>query len=165
MQSLKERVEELVINADAGSYVGIIRLQMVREHESLYEGQRLSDAESAVKLVRPLFALTDREMMVVMSVSSSMESLAVEVAAVGGVDSCYVDIKNLFKHAVLNNAVNIICFHNHPGGTPSPSSEDRKVTEKIRKAGLILDIRLLDHIILCDSCYYSFHREGVFDYG
>lgn len=164
MQSVKERVEELVVNADAGAYVGIIRLQMIREHESLYKGKRLSDAESAVKLVRPLFALTDREMMVVMSVSSSMEPLAVEVAAVGGVDSCYVDMKNLFKHAILNNAANIICFHNHPGGTPSPSSEDRRVTEKIKKAGLFLDIRLLDHIILCDSCYYSLSREGAFDY-
>ena len=154
----------MAVNADAGAYVGIIKLQMVREHESLYGCRRVSDAAGAASCVRPLFALADREMMVVMSVSGSMEPLAVEVAAVGGVDSCYVDMKNLFKHALLNNAANIICFHNHPGGTPSPSSEDRKITEKIKKAGEILDIRLLDHIILCDDCYYSFSREGVFDY-
>ena len=164
MQDHKNSVEELAVNAGAGAYVGIIRLQMVRERECLYGGQKLSDPADAVGFVRPIFTLADREMIVVVSVSGGMEPLAVEVVAVGGVDSCYVDMKNLFKHVILNNAGNIICFHNHPGGTPLPSSEDKKITEKIRKAGRLLDIRLLDHIILCDNCYYSFSREGAFDY-
>ena len=164
MQDLKDRVEGLFIHADAGAYVGLIRLQMVREREYLYGGQKLSDPADAVEFVRPIFTLADREMMVVVSVSGGMEPLAVEVVAVGGVDSCYVDMKNMFKHAILNNAGNIICFHNHPGGTPMPSGEDRKITEKIRKAGELLDIRLLDHIILCNGCYYSFSREGTFDF-
>ena len=164
MRSRKNSAEDLIINPAAGDYMGIIRLQMVQEDAFPYGDQRVSDAAAAAKMAYPLFARADREMMAVLSVNSSMQPLAFEIVAVGGINTCYVDMKNMFKHAILNNAGNIICFHNHPGGSHLPSKEDRKITEKIQKAGELLDIRLVDHIILCDDCYYSFCRKGAFHY-
>ena len=164
MHGLKCNEEKFIINPSDGTYAGIIRLQMVQEDKYLCGKQQISDAGSAAKIAYPLFACMDREMMAVMSVNNSMNPLAIEIVAVGGVAECYVDMKNIFKHVILNNAGNIICFHNHPGGSPLPSKEDRKITEKIQKAGELLDIRLLDHIILCNGCYYSFSREGTFDF-
>lgn len=114
----------------------------------------------AVSMVRPIFAQSDREMMVVMSVNTRLEPLALEIVAVGGVDSCNVDIKNIFKHALLNNASYIICFHNHPTGDPTPSKEDRLFTKRLTSAGQILNLPVIDHIIMGEETFYSFKEYG-----
>lgn len=91
--------------------VGIIHLEMVRESRILYGMRRFSQPDEAVDMVRPLFAMADRELMLVMSLNTKLEPMAVEIAAVGGLNVCSVDVRNLFKHALLNNAAYIICFH------------------------------------------------------
>ena len=83
-----------------------------------------------------------------------------EIAAVGGVDSCVVDIKNIFKHALLNNASYVICFHNHPSGYPNPSREDKQFTERLIAAGQILNLPVLDHVIVGEGQCYSFKERG-----
>lgn len=163
MYDLKENINEIMVNPVKGKNIGIIRLQMVRESETLYGSSRLTAPKVVVEYARPLFALADREMMVVMSLSNSMEPLALEVAAVGGVSSCQVDIKNIFKHALLNNATNIICFHNHPSGKTDPSKEDKYITERIRTAGDILGVNLVDHIIIGANSFYSMCDQGSFE--
>lgn len=163
MEDLRKSVNDLV-SEPSGGYISIIRMQMVREHGCLYGKERLRDMGTAAVVARQLFAKADREMMAVMSVSSSMEPLAVEVVSIGGLDYCNVDMRNIFKHAILSNAGNIICLHNHPSGSVVPSKEDRMITEKIREAGKILDIRMLDHIIIGNESYYSFHAGNVFDF-
>ena len=87
-------------------------------------------------------------------------AMAVEIVAVGGVDSCAVDVKNIFKHALLNNASYIICFHNHPSGYTLPSREDEKFTERLVTAGRILNLPMIDHIIVGDDDFYSFRENG-----
>ena len=89
-----------------------------------------------------------------------LEPMAVEIVAVGGVDSCAVDVKNIFKHALLNNASYIICFHNHPSGYTLPSREDEKFTERLVTAGRILNLPMIDHIIVGDDDFYSFRENG-----
>lgn len=63
--------------------------------------------------------------------------------------------------AIMCNAAEIICYHNHPSGDPSPSVADNLMTEKIKKAGAIMDIPLRDHIILGEQGYYSYEEKGV----
>ena len=89
-----------------------------------------------------------------------LKQCAVEIVAVGGVDSCAVDVKNIFKHALLNNASYIICFHNHPSGYTLPSREDEKFTERLVTAGRILNLPMIDHIIVGDDDFYSFRENG-----
>lgn len=84
--------------------VGIIHLEMVREKRSLYGMEKLDTPESAVQMAAPLFERADREMVAVLSLSLKMEPLAAEIVAVGGLGACYVDIKNIFKHALISNA-------------------------------------------------------------
>ncbi len=163
MNDAREKVEALMKFPEKDSYVGIIRLQMVREKEHLYNGEHLNTPLKAANFIRPLFHMADREMMVVMSLNRRMEPLAIEVAAVGGMDECCVDIRNIFKHALLNNAGNIMCFHNHLGGSREPSIADRFLTEKIRTAGRIMGIVFADHIIIARDGYYSFKENGELD--
>lgn len=152
-------VNESIINKP----IGIIQLKMVRESRSLYGTDPFTSPAKAVELVKPLFITADREMVVVMSLTTEMEALAVEIVAVGGLDACLMDTRNIFKHSLLNNAACILCFHNRPSGDPTPSKEDRQITRKLKEAGEILGIGLVDHIIIGYEQYFSFKEHGELD--
>jgi len=77
----------------------------------------------------------------------------------GGIDNTVVDVRLIMKHCLLNNATVLACVHNHPSGSLKPSKEDEDITSKIKRAGELLNIRLLDHVIIGDT-YYSFHDNG-----
>ena len=156
----KEQLESMMKRPIPKKRVEVIRLRMVREGRMLYGMYRFSKLEEAVDMVRPLFAMADREMMLVMSLNTRLEPLAVEIAAVGGLNACSVDSRDIFKHTVLNNAAFIVCFHNHPAGDPEPSQQDRQITARLEKAGRILGIPLIDHIIIGDYGFYSFREHG-----
>lgn len=158
---LNDMNQYMIQSFSYGHRVGIIHLEMVREERSLYGMERFKSASEAVETIRPLFEKADREMMVVMSLDVKNTPIAVEVVAVGGIDSCVIDVRNIFKHAVISNASNIICFHNHPSGILEPSEDDKAITRRIKEAGILLGIPLLDHIIVGNDTYYSLeeHRE------
>lgn len=78
----------------------------------------------------------------------------------GGVSGTVVDPKKIFKIAIDNHASSIILGHNHPSGTIVPSEADILITKKIRNAGAMLDVAVIDHIILGDDSFYSFADNG-----
>lgn len=141
--------------------VSIVRLQMVKESRHLYGMGAVSEPGEVARMVRPLFEGADRELLVVLSMDQRNKPVAAEVVAVGGLNQCVVDIRNLFKHAILANAAGIFLFHSHPSGEAVPSREDRAVTERASQAGEILGIPLVDHIILGDGQYFSFREERL----
>ena len=79
----------------------------------------------------------------------------------GGVTGTVADPKIIFAAAIKCNAVGIIMAHNHPSGNLKPSRADEELTQKVKGAGLLLDIRLLDHVIVSSEGYYSFADEGL----
>lgn len=146
--------------------VGIIKLRMVRESTALYGTERFSEAREAANMVNSIFQYADREMMVVMSLDAALTPIALEVVAVGSLYSCHIDTRDIFKHAVLSNAAKVICFHNHPSGRLEASREDSAITGKIKEAGELLGIELIDHIIIgLDGEYLSFKESGLFPFG
>lgn len=157
----KRQLEQMMQAPCIYKNVGIIRLQMVKDGRTLYGMRRLVNPKDAVEAVKPLFSLCDREIVAVVSVDTKCAPLAVEVASVGGLDACIINPRIIFKHALLNNAASVICFHCHPSGDPQPSGEDRKVTERLHEAGKILGVRLLDHIIIGDDSYFSFREHEM----
>lgn len=157
----REEFKDMVRRPVPGRYVGLVHLKVVRESQSLYGPGEITGPKEAVEMVRPLLAEADREMVVVLSLSVRMRPQAAEIAAVGGTAQCPIDLRSIFKHALLNNAVHILCFHNHPSGDPSPSSEDFLVTERIREAGELLGVSLVDHIIIGEDRFYSFKEQGI----
>lgn len=157
----KERIDDLVKRPVPRKRIGIVHLEMVKESRCLYGMRRCSRPEDAVEIVTPLFERADREMVLVLSLNTKLEPQALEIAAVGGLDECSVDIKNIFKHALLNNAAYIICLHNHPSGSPEPSRGDRLLTQRLEKAGEILGVRLADHIVVGGNGFYSFREDRM----
>lgn len=150
---------------EEGKRVQMVHLEMVREDRCLYGPERITSPDSAVRMAGPLSARADREMMVVMGMTVQMEPISVEVVAVGGLDTCMVDVRNIFKHALLCNAACIMCSHDHPSGSPGPSREDSEMTGRIQEAGRILGIRLVDHIIISTEGYHSFREHGMAEDG
>ena len=84
-----------------------------------------------------------------------------QVISIGSLNSAIVHPREVFKIAVLSNASNIICFHNHPSGNISPSGEDENITRRLKECGEILGIGLVDHIIVGDNdTYFSFKENN-----
>ena len=79
----------------------------------------------------------------------------------GGSAGTVVDVKILFKTALDARAAAVIALHNHPSGNLQPSQADLELTRRIRKAGELLDLPLLDHLIVSERGYYSFADEGM----
>jgi len=86
--------------------------------------------------------------------------IAKDVIFKGTVNTSIVSPREIFLTALKREAVRIIIAHNHPSGDLTPSSQDDRVTSKIKEAGNILDIQLLDHIIISKNGYYSYEEEG-----
>lgn len=78
----------------------------------------------------------------------------------GGLAAAHVDMRVLLRAALLAQATGFILVHNHPSGTLRPSPDDDRLTERIRQAAATIDLRLVDHIILCENGYYSYLEEG-----
>ncbi|WP_143883705.1 RadC family protein [Chryseobacterium binzhouense] len=79
----------------------------------------------------------------------------------GGISQSIVDVRVLFKTALEHFSTGIIVAHNHPSGNKKPSTEDINITKKIKDAGNLMNIQLLDHLIITQNAYLSFADEGL----
>ena len=78
----------------------------------------------------------------------------------GGLASTQVDVRCILREALLKRAVTMVLCHNHPSGNTSPSRDDDRLTEALRRAAEVMNIRLLDHLVITDGGYYSYCDEG-----
>jgi DNA repair protein RadC len=79
----------------------------------------------------------------------------------GGLTGTIIDVRIIMKMALDNLACSIILGHNHPSGNLIPSEADKEITQKIKEAGKLLDISVLDHLIIGNNSYFSFTDEGL----
>lgn len=86
--------------------------------------------------------------------------LGIEEISIGTVSASVVDVRMIFKTAIRRNAVNIIIAHNHPSGEPTPSAEDLNITSRIKDAGNLLGVNVLDHLIIGNPGWVSMKKEG-----
>ncbi len=84
-----------------------------------------------------------------------------EVLSSGGISHTIVDPRIIFKKALDVKATSVVLCHNHPSGNLKPSRADEELTQKLKNAGKLLDILVLDHLIVSDEGYYSFADEGM----
>ncbi|MEI6078556.1 MAG: JAB domain-containing protein, partial [Verrucomicrobiota bacterium] len=101
-----------------------------------------------------------REHFLVLFLNSSHHVVSYYVAASGTANSCQVGVREVFQAAVLSGAVAIVVGHNHTSGETIPSPEDHAVTGRLKEAGALLGIPLLDHLIVGTSGFFSFRERG-----
>jgi len=102
----------------------------------------------------------DKEHFIVIHFNTRLVIKAVEVVSVGIVNSSVAHPREVFRRAILAGSVSIVIAHNHPSGNCVPSDEDLAVTQRLCSVGDVVGIKLVDHIIFCDTDSYSFARRG-----
>jgi DNA repair protein RadC len=117
--------------------------------------------EDIVALVRSQLKGKKREHFLVACLDTRNRLIGCRPVSVGSLDTSIVHPREVFKEAVSSCAAAVIFVHNHPSGDPEPSKEDVELTGRLAKAGEIIGIEVLDHIIVCDEGHLSFKARGL----
>lgn len=133
---------------------------LVREQRARFRAKPISDSETCFKTFRSAFERLDREHFAVICLDAKNNPIGFNVVAVGCLTVTVVHPREVFKCAVLQNAAAVILAHNHPSGDPTPSDEDRRITERLIDCARILGIQVMDHLIFGRKGYISFADEG-----
>ena len=102
-----------------------------------------------------------KEYFKVLFLNQAHQVLGYTLISEGGLTETTADVRLIFQAALLINSVAIILAHNHPSGNLKPSPEDIRLTKQVREASNFMRIKILDHIIISDTGYYSFTDEGM----
>lgn len=117
------------------------------------------DVSDFIRTVYPV-EINIREAMVVLYLNNSNRTLGYSIASIGGITGTLVDVRLVLRDALLTQSTGLILIHNHPSGTLQPSQADIAITDKVKKAANLMEIKLLDHLIITENQYYSFADEG-----
>lgn len=140
--------------------INVVSIKMVRESSVLYNIRRISEPKDIVDLGKKFLDELDREELIVACLNAKNEVNSINVVSIGSLNNSIVHPREVFKTAILSNAASIVMIHNHPSGDVTPSKEDKEITLRIKESGIILGIKLLDHIIIGNDTYYSFKEHG-----
>lgn len=124
--------------------------------------RKMNSPEKVARFARDFLRMHEQteEYMYMVCVNTKLDLTSVFEISHGNVNSSVAGIREIFQKALLANAVSIFIMHNHPSGDPSPSSQDIAVTERAVKAGEIVGVQLLDHIIIGRPGYVSLKEKG-----
>ena len=146
-------------------------LNTVSEIELVYKNKVKASARPQIKSSKDSYHLLLRtwdvnkiefvEQFKVILMNKAHRVLGIYELSTGGVTGTVADPKLIFMAALKANACCIILSHNHPSGNLKPSRADEDLTEKIKNAGRLLDINIIDHIIITNEGYFSFGDEGI----
>lgn len=120
---------------------------------------RINQAYQAADFIRTILVDNSREQCVVLYLDALCQVTCYSIVSIGDANFAPVSPREVFQRAVMVGAVSLILAHNHPSGNLFPSQSDHNITDVIDKAGKILDIKLLDHIIVTDTGYFSIGHE------
>ncbi len=126
--------------------------------------QDLLDPRQAADLFRAFVGDSDREHLIAIFLDTQNRFLGLHTVSIGTLDYSVVHPREVFKAAILSNASSLVLAHNHPSGESAPSEEDVRITRELQKAGELLDIPLMDHIVVGEASYASFMELGLLDY-
>ena len=116
--------------------------------------------DQAAQFLRRILPDNVREHFLVLYLNSRNQVVSYFVAATGTANSCQVGVREVFQAAVTAGAVAMIVGHNHTSGETVPSPEDKAITTRLRDAGALLGIPVLDHLIFGDERFFSFRESG-----
>ncbi len=125
-----------------------------------YLGRAIREPDDVWRPLREEVSEWDRERFLVLALDGRHRALGLEEVSVGTATASLVHPREVFKGLVLANACAFVLIHNHPSGDPAPSQEDRDVTRRLKEAGALFGIPLLDHVIVAAGRFFSFSRAG-----
>ncbi|MBE8727697.1 RadC family protein [Flavobacterium hungaricum] len=148
--------------AKAITIIAALELGRRRRAEDSLELKKITSSKIAFEMMQPIIGELPHEEFWVLFLNNSNSVILKSQLSKGGIGGTVVDVRLVFKLALENFATGLILCHNHPSGNTTPSEADKQITKKIREAGDHLDVKVLDHLIITESKYYSFVDEGIF---
>lgn len=133
---------------------------VVREGSAPFALRHISSSADVHAAFREMCAAADREHFWAVLVNTKHRVTGIEEVARGSLSCTIVHPREVYKAAVIANAAAIVLVHNHPSGDPTPSREDIEITRRLRDAGELLGIPVLDHVIVGGDRYVSFVDDG-----
>lgn len=143
------------------SVMAALELGRRRKLQERMERPLITSSVDIYELFHPLLCDLPTEEFWVLLLNRSNRVIGKERISSGGIDQTTADVRTILREALLARATQIAVIHNHPSGNARPSQEDRRITERIKEAGRIMNIHLTDHLIVCDGRYFSFNDEGI----
>ena len=149
--------------------INVFTVKYVKEKGARYTAnEAMSTPEKVFGAMQDLFNLSEaaEEYFYIVCLDTKNKISSVSEVSHGSLNSSSVSPREVFKRALVANAMSIILVHNHPSGDTRPSPEDETVTKKLKECGKLMGIPVVDHIIIANhiilgSYYYSFAQEGI----
>ena len=145
-RQIKAIYENLTVNEEIANY--------------LKTGQRYTSPAQVADTFQFLMKET-KEMFLTLHLDGKNRIICMDVVSIGSLNQSIVEPRSVYQTACLSNAAALILVHQHPTGDPSPSSEDISITRRLKEAGEIMGIKVLDHVIVGNGEYLSFVERGL----
>ena len=147
-------------SAKALTIITALELGRRRRLEEALSSRKINGSSDVFEIMQPIVGDLPHEEFWILYLNNANKVLARERISTGGITGTLVDTRIIFKKGLEVMATAVILCHNHPSGALKPSDSDLQLTRKIKEAGTILDIRILDHLIITEGSFYSFADEG-----
>ncbi len=121
----------------------------------------VTSPESAAEILVPALLGADRERCVAALVDTKHRLLRTATVSIGSLDHTFMAPREVFRDALLANAAALVLAHNHPSGDPEPSRDDEQVTRRLVRAGELIGVEVLDHLVVGGTRWVSLARRGV----
>jgi DNA repair protein RadC len=147
--------------AKAISIIAALELGRRRKESEVVRKPKITSSSDAYEQIKPYLLDLQHEEFWILLLNRANEVIRPMQISSGGVSGTVADPKMIFKCAIEHLASSIVLIHNHPSGNRTPSQADKDLTKKLKEAGQLLDIPVLDHLIFTDTTYLSFADEGL----
>ncbi len=149
-----------------GINITLSRINLVRASSHRYgniASRKINEPEDAVKIINEVLDLEHeaQEVFGVLFLDQRNKLTGIMEVSRGSINSSIASVREVFKGAILHNAVSILLFHNHPSGDPTQSNEDIHMTRRMNKASDIMEISLLDHVIIGNGSFMSLKESEL----
>ncbi len=160
--SVKELVKiDGIGEAKAISIVAAIELGGRRQIAEVKQKKSIGHSKDIYDLFKPKLADLMHEEFWILLLNQGLKIIGERQVSEGGLTSTAVDARKIFRLAIDEGAASIALAHNHPSGSLKPSNEDILLTNRIKEAGKLLDVKVIDHVIVAETGFYSFADEGM----
>lgn len=147
--------------AKSVTLMAALELGKRRKQQDIKERFRITCSKDIFEIFQPIMCDLVQEEFWVILLNQAAKLIDKVRISTGGIDGTHADVRSILREALLQRATLIAVVHNHPSGNNRPSQPDKTLTEHIRRAADTMNIRLIDHVIICEDKFYSFADEGL----
>ena len=144
-----------------GAVETIKEVVKVKQEVKTWKRMQIYSSQDLGNIISEKIGSDTQENFVLIGLNTKLQVNMLSIVFVGGVNSVHVEMPAIFQRLLMSNSSQFIIAHNHPSGNLTPSEEDIHFTRRIKRAGNLMGIKLLDHIIVNDETYTSFAEREI----